>query len=104
MHTVTIELTDFQMALAQHKYADVEAYATNLVTARLDQYGIDLSNRVVQRALDADSAASVPMDRATIVQSMFDADGYHNAAERLADEEAQRKAATFPIAKDGVIV
>jgi len=94
MPTIKITVTEHQMKLAQHKYVDVDAFATGLITGRLDQYGTDLSNRLVQRALDAPSADPVPMDRTMLLDTMFNEEGYQTAAEVDAAQQAAQDART----------
>ena len=106
MPEITIVVSDFQMALAEHKYADVNAQFTRTVTNELNRYGTDLSNKVVQRALDAPTSAKKSMDRTIIVQTMFDEEGYENAAavKTRLDAEALARNASQPAPEDSRIV
>ena len=97
MPKIEIDLTDFQIASLAHRYASVTDFATNLVAGKADQYGIDLSNKLVQRALDAKSVGPKTMDRQVIVQAMFDEDGYMNAADCEAARKTAQEAAEHPI-------
>ena len=90
MPEITITLTDFEVAVLEHKYLDVTEYATNIIRGRIDQYANNLVDRLVKRAIAATSKKSMTMDREGIINLMFNEEGYLNAAERKAVlDEAQ---------------
>ncbi len=100
MPEIKIKLTDFEVKLLEHKYPDVTDYATAIVRGRIDHYADNLVDRLLKSAIEATSKEPMPMNTESIINLMFNEDGYLNAVERQAvlDEAqpAQQPEGPFP--------
>ena len=75
-------LTDFEIALLSHRYNDIAKHFEDTIKAEISNYEKDLSNKIIDVALDGGINDPKPMDRREIIQDMFNDVDYKNAAER----------------------
>ncbi len=85
MPVITINLTEFEIRVLEHRYIDFAAYLKHRTKfTEVGTYVLHLAEKIMARSVEESNREPLPDDMSIeeIVNTLFNEQGYLNAAER----------------------